>query len=268
LECENNLKCLVCKDKFKLNNGYCFDYAPFLGKFIGQDVNKFSIEEFPENFEYLKYKIESILKNSISLLFFEKFSIFRNSNLSFVLEEDYFNLLRRNSHRHCLQNDKRPDCLFLRKFPMILEKNNHKSNSFSKNYLNSNCVKQKRNGICILCPQNFYLDSKKNKCFRIKNKNIIKLKFNKIKKIYIPDKCSKNFYVDFKTQKCKQKIKNCKIMLKNQTCLKCKSGYFLSLDKRSCSKCSENCVSCLDSTFCLVCKKGHFLTSRQGTVFY
>jgi hypothetical protein len=266
LECENESNCLVCKDKFKLNNGYCFHYTPFLGRFIGRDFNNFSKEEFPENFELLEYNIEFILKNDISLLFFEKFDILRNSNLSFILKEDYVNLLRRNSHRHCLQNNKQPKCLFLRKFPIVLEKRKYKTNFNINSSLDSNCIKQKRKGICTLCSKNFYLDSIKNKCFRIDNYNIFSMKLNKIQQMYFPKKCSKNFYINPKTQKCKPQIQNCKIMLKKQTCSKCEPEYFLSPNKRSCTKCSNNCTRCLDSTFCLDCTKGYYLSSRQGKI--
>ena len=130
---------------------------------------------------------------------------------------------------------------------------------YSEDLLNCEEINYKT-GLCENCDNNYYKNSKDNKCTKTENCASSLLGMCK--------KCNTEYYLNKIEEKCikeTEKFQHCKETIDGYNCEECDDDYFLSLDGY-CSKINFCLINNINNDFsCTQCISGYFLT-KNGNV--
>ena len=261
LHCDNEHKCLICKDGFRLSKGICMNYSPFVSGLAIEEAPSLKNNELIDSYKLIKissfydFNTNSVLDydfylNSIDTLSKDPNLDFDKYLSKFVIE----NFRKTNSFK----------CKLMKKNQFDYEINQKSDNNHLLKLSLKECTHPKRKYLCQKCTSGFYFDKLTKKCSQIKSRFVKELQFNRVRNKLLPVKCSLGHFLDPKLYKCITSIAFCSKMQDNRRCKSCFEGYQLGPTRESCFKCPKHCLECSSDVFCVQCEKGFFISSDKG----
>ena len=257
LHCKSKRMCFNCSNVYKLSNGSCINYSPFLQKnftSIGSSLVDLGKEKSKNSDYHTKQyfyfeKIDAILSSSV-------FEEIKSCSVLIENERQLYQFLQRFIIKKCKSSTK----------DYCLGNNKNMSNTLTQQTLESEftsnevsrCIELKRKHICNRCKAQMFLKKLTQRCEPIQNIFVQEVRFQRYTQTNTPSKCVPKFHLDIKTRKCVPQITNCKKMTHNK-CTQCATGFFRSPSQRFCHKCPTNCLECTSSSFCTKCVKSFYL---------